>query len=62
MTWVHYVMTVSFVCYVQTILYSLEVLSVFHSCGITSLRAASCVLLLYKATLTGKGATAHLQQ
>lgn len=59
---VHYVMNVSFVCKVQTMLYSLEMLSVFHCRGITNLLAASHVLLLYMATLTGRGTIANLQQ
>lgn len=59
---VHYVMNVSFVCDIQTMLYSLEILSVFHCRGITNLLAASRVLLLYMATLTGKGTIANLEQ
>ena len=55
-------MNVSFVCNIQTMLYSLEILSVFHCRGITNLLAASCILLLYTTTLTGEGTIANLQQ
>lgn len=55
-------MNVSFVCNMQTMLHSLEILSVFRCCGIMNLLGARHVLLLYMATVTGKGTIASFQQ